>query len=122
MKVTSYYPVFYTENLEEEAKRYTEDLGFSIVHRIEVRDLEYYILDNGGNRIDLIHSTLPYAPFDTGFYGMRVNVDDFEEGLAYFKNLGMVQEGDIKEDDSRITAVLVGKDGMRVILFHHKKD
>ena len=121
MKVTSYYPVFYTENLEEEAKRYTEDLGFSVVHKIDVKDLEYYILDNGGNRIDLIHSTLPYAPFETGFYGMRVNVDDFVEGIAYFKNQGLIQEGETKEDDSRKTAVLIGHDGMRIILFHHKK-
>lgn len=122
MKVTAYYPVFYAENLEEEVRRYTEELGFSIVHKIEVKDLEYYILDNGGNRIDLIHYTLPYTTFDTGFYGMRVNVDDFEEGLAYFKGRGMVQEGETKEDESRKTAVLQGRDVSRIILFQHKKD
>ena len=122
MKVTAYYPVFYAENLEEEAKRYTEELGFTIVHRLAVKDLEYYVLDNGGNRIDLIHSTLPFLTFETGFYGMRVNVDDFDEGLAYFKARGMVQEGETRDEESRKTAVLQGRDVSRIILFHHKKD
>ena len=121
MKVTSYYPVFYAENLEEEARRYIEDLGFSVVHKIQVKDVEYYILDNGGNRIDLIHSVLPFTTIDSGFYGMRVNVDDFDEGYEYFKNQGRVQEGDVRENDSSKSVVLVGRDGMRIVLFHHKK-
>ena len=121
MKVTSYYPVFYAEDLEAEAKRYIDELGFCVVHRIQVKGMEYYVLDNGGNRIDLIHSTLPYATFQTGFYGMRVNVDNFDEGYEYFKNLGMVQQGDIAETDSNKSVVLIGHDGMRTILFHHKK-
>ena len=121
MKVTSYYPVFYTENLEEEARRYTEDLGFSVVHRIDVEGLEYYVLDNNGSRIDLIHSTLPHVSFDKGFYGMRVNVDDFDEGYEYFKSQGMIPESDIKESDSSKNVVFIGRDGTRTILFHHKK-
>ena len=119
MKVTSYYPVFFAEDLEAEVKRYTEDLGFSVVHWIEVKGLEYYVLDNGGNRIDLVRATLPFAPFQNGFYGMRVNTDNFDEGYAYFKQLGMTQEGETSVTDSSKTAVLVGHDGMRIVLFQH---
>ena len=121
MKVTSYYPVFYTEDLETEAKRYTDDLGFSIVHDVEVKGTRYLILDNNGNRIDLINMVLPNKSFSTGFYGMRANVDNFEEGMEYFTKQGLKQEGAIREDKSSKVAVLVGRDGMRVVLFHHIK-
>lgn len=121
MKVTSYYPVFFAEDLEAEAKRYTDDLGFSIVHDVEVKDLRYLILDNHGNRLDLINTVLPNRSFSTGFYGMRANVDNFDEGMDYFKNQGLKQEGQIRENKSSKVAVLVGRDGMRVVLFHHLK-
>ena len=121
MKLTSYYPVFYTDDLDAESKRYVEDLGFSILHRIRVKDLEYFILENNGNRIDLIQFEHPFSPSATGFYGIRANVDNFDEGFEYFKNQGMVQEGAIREDDSAKTVVLIGRDGMRIVLFHHKK-
>ena len=121
MKVTSYYPVFFAEDLEAEVKRYTEDLGFSVVHRTQVKDLEYYVLDNNGNRIDLMHTSVPFAPLESGFYGMRVNTDDFDEGLEYFKNQGMKQQGETRVTESNKSAVLIRRDGMRIILFHHIK-
>ena len=121
MKVTSYYPVFYAEDMETEAKRYTDDLGFTVVHDAEVKGFRYLILDNNGNRIDLINTVLPNVPFSTGFYGMRANVDNFEEGLEYFTKQGMKQAGEIREDKSNKVATLIGKDGMRVVLFHHLK-
>ena len=121
MNVTSYYPVFYAEDLEAEAKRYTEDLGFTIKHKTEVKDLQYYILENNGNRIDLVHTTISHLPFSSGYYGIRVNVDNFEEGLTYFKNQGMTPEGEIRETDSARSVVLIGHDGSRIILFQHMK-
>jgi len=121
MKVTSYYPVFFAEDLEAEAKRYTDDLGFSIVHHAEVKDFRYLVLDNHGNRIDLINTVLPNKSFSSGFYGMRANVDNFEEGMEYFKSQGLKQEGQTRENESNKVAVLVGRDGMRVVLFHHLK-
>jgi len=121
MKVTSYYPVFFAEDLEAEAKRYTEDLGFTIKHKTDVKDLQYYILENNGNRIDLVHTTIPFRSSTSGFYGMRVNVDQFEEGLEYFKGQGMIQEGEIRETDSARSVVLVGRDGARIVLFQHVK-
>jgi len=123
MKITSYYPVFFAEDLEAEVKRYTEDLGFTVKHKTEVKDLSYYILENNGNRIDVVHTTIQHLPFEKGFYGIRVNVDNFEEGMSYFKGQGMKQEGNIRETDSARSAVLIGRDGSRIILFQHiKKD
>ena len=121
MKVTSYYPVFFAEDLETEAKRYIDDLGFSLIHDAEVKGFRYLILDNHGNRIDLIYTSLPFASFTTGFYGMRANVDNFDEGLKYFTGQGLKQEGEIREEKSSKSVVLVGRDGMRVVLFQHLK-
>ena len=119
MKITSFYPVFFAEDLEAAVKRFTEDLGFSVIHRTQVKDLEYYVLDNNGNRIDLVHTGLPFTPFPSGFYGMRVNTDNFDEGLEYFTGQGMKQQGETRESESSKSAVLIGRDGMRVVLFHH---
>ena len=121
MKVTSYYPVFFAEDLDAEAKRYTEDLGFTIKHKTNVKDLQYYILENNGNRIDLVHTTLPNLPFTSGFYGIRVNVDHFEEGLEYFQGQGMKMAGTVRETESARSAVLIGRDGTRIVLFQHVK-
>lgn len=123
MKVSSYYPVFYAEDLEAEVKRYTEDLGFVVKHKTDVKELRYYILENNGNRIDLVQTSLPFLSASNGYYGIRVNVDRFEDGLEYFKGRGMVQEGPERETDSARYAVLVGRDGSRIVLFQHiKKD
>lgn len=119
MKVTSYYPVFFAEDLETEAERYIDDLGFSLVHDAEVKGLRYLVLDNHGNRIDLINTSLPFASFTTGFYGMRANVDNFDEGLEYFRGQGLKEEGPVREGKSSKSVVLVGRDGMRVVLFQH---
>ena len=32
MKVTDYYPILYAEDIEAETKRFTEELGFSVIH------------------------------------------------------------------------------------------
>ena len=121
MKVSAYYPVFYCEDLDAEAKRYVEDLGFTIRHRTEVKNFEYIVLENNGTRIDLAHVTLPFSSSETGFYGMRVNVDNFDEGVEYFKGRGLIPEGAARESASSISQVMIGRDGSRVIIFHHKK-
>ena len=73
------------------------------------------------NRIDLVHTTISHLPFSSGYYGIRVNVDNFEEGLTYFKDQGMTPEGEIRETDSARSVVLIGHDGSRIILFQHMK-
>ena len=122
MKVTDFYPVFYTDDIEAETKRFTEDLGFTVKHKPQIEFLDYVVLENEKNRrLDLVCSHFPADSFKDGFLGMRVNVDDFEEGVSYFESRGYAIFGTAHETESSITALMAKGDGSFLILFHHKK-
>jgi hypothetical protein len=122
MKITDYYPIFYAEDLEKEIRRFTEDLGFEVKHRPEIEYLEYAVLENEKNRrIDLVCSHFPADNFKEGFLGMRANVDNYDEGLAYFENQGYSLFGTAHETDSSVTALLTKGDGSYIVLFNHKR-
>jgi len=46
MKVTDFYPIFYSEDIEAETKRFTEDFGFTVKHKPEIEFLDYVVLEN----------------------------------------------------------------------------
>ena len=122
MKITDYYPIFYAEDLEKEIRRFTEDLGFEVKHRPEIEYLEYAVHENEKNRrIDLVCSHFPADNFKEGFLGMRANVDNYDEGLAYFENQGYSLFGTAHETDSSVTALLTKGDGSYIVLFNHKR-
>ena len=122
MKVTDFYPVFYCEDIEAETRRFTEDFGFTLKHKPQIEFLDYAVLENKNNRrVDLVCSHFPADSFKEGFLGMRVNVDDFNEGVAYFEALGYSVFGTAHETESSVTALLTKGDGTYLILFNHKK-
>ena len=122
MKVTDYYPIFYAEDLEKEIRRFTEDLGFEVKHRPEIEYLDYAVLENEKKRrIDLVCSHFPADNFKEGFLGMRANVDNYDEGLAYFEKQGYSVFGTAHETDSSVTALLTKGDGSYIVLFNHKR-
>ena len=123
MNITDYYPIFYTEDLEAEIRRYTEELGFAVRHRPQIEFLDYAVLENAKKRrVDLVCSHFPADHFKEGFLGMRANADDFGEALAYFEGQGYALFGTAHETPSSVTALLTkGDGGGFVVLFHHKK-
>ena len=122
MKVTDYYPIFYAEDLEKEIRRFTEDLGFEVIHRPKIEYLDYAVLENEKKRrIDLVCSHFPADNFKEGFLGMRANVDNYDEGLAYFEKQGYSVFGTAHETDSSVTALLTKGDGSYIVLFNHKR-
>ncbi len=122
MKVNDYYPIFYAEDIEAETKRFTEDLGFTVKHRPKIEYLDYVVLENGKNRrVDLVRSHFPADSFKDGFLGMRVNVDDFDEGVSYFEAQGYTVFGTVHETESSMTALMTKGDGTYLVIFHHKK-
>ena len=122
MKVTDFYPIFYAEDIEAETRRFTEELGFAVKHKPKIELLDYVVLENEKkNRVDLVCSHFPADSFKEGFLGMRVNVDDFAEGVAYFEARGYAIFGAAHETDSSVTALLTKGDGAYLVLFHHKK-
>ena len=122
MKVTSYYPIFYAENLESAIKRYEEDFGFEVMHHPEVGAIDLYVLGVGdGTRINLVHVDFPEINFEDGaFMGMRVNVDDFDEGVAYFEGQGYEIFRPVRETES-FKVVVMKSERDTLILFYHKK-
>ena len=122
MKITDYYPIFYAEDLEKEIRRFTEDLGFEVIHRPKIEYLDYAVLENEKKRrIDLVCSHFPADNFKEGFLGMRANVDNYDEGLAYFEKQGYSVFGTAHETDSSVTALLTKGDGSYIVLFNHKR-
>ena len=123
MKVTDCYPIFYSEDIDAAAKRFTEDLGFSVKHRPKLEMLDYVILENENKRrVDIVRSYFPADSFKEGFLGMRVNVDDFDESVAYFKEHGYEVFGTAHEIESSVYALLTNGDGTYLVLFHHKRN
>lgn len=121
MNVTDYYPIFYAEDIEAEIKRFTEDLGFSVKHKPKIEFLDYVVLENENKRrIDIVCSHFPADSFKEGFLGMRVNVDNFDEGISYFGALGYSVFGTVHETESSITALLTKDDSSYLVMFHHK--
>ena len=122
MKITDYYPIFYADDLEKETRRFTEDLGFEVIHRPKIEYLDYAVLENEKKRlIDLVCSHFLADNFKEGYLGMRVNVDNYDEGLAYFEKQGYSVFGTAHETDSSVTALLTKGDGSYIVLFHHKR-
>ena len=121
MKVTDYYPIFYANDVEAETKRFIEYLGFSVKHRPKIEYLDYVVLENDKKRrVDIVSSHFPADSFKEGFLGMRVNVDDFDGGIACFKAQGYDLFGTAHETESSVTALLKKDDGSCLVLFHHK--
>ncbi|MBP5293873.1 MAG: hypothetical protein J6023_07095 [Clostridia bacterium] len=122
MKISDCYPIFYAEDLEAETKRFTEELGFTVKHRPKIENLDYVVLENDKNRrVDLVRSHFPADSFKDGFLGMRVNVDDFDEGVAYFKAKGYTVFGTDHETGSSVVALLSKGDGSYLVLFRHNR-
>ena len=122
MNVTDYYPIIYAEDFEAEIKRFSDDFGFTVKHRPKIEYLDYAVLENGNKRrVDIVRSHFPADSFKDGFLGMRVNVEDFEEGVSYFGALGYSVFGTVHNTDSCITALLTKGDGTYIVLFQHRK-
>ena len=122
MKVTDYYPIIYAEDLEAEIRRFEEDFGFSVIHRPQIEMLDYVTMENENRRrVDLVCSHFPADSFKNGFLGMRVNVDDYDEGVSYFAKQGYEVFGTSHETKSCITALLSKGDGTYIVIFQHKK-
>ena len=122
MKITDYYPIFYTEDIESEIKRFTEEMGFSLRHRPKLESLEYAVLENDNkSRIDLVCSHFPADSFSEGFLGMRANVDDYKEGVTYFEAQGYSVFGTVHESESSVYALMTKGDGDYLVIFQHKR-
>lgn len=122
MTITAYYPVFFAKDLDEALKRY-EALGFQRLHTQDNYAIKTHVLEINENRIDVFSSKSDALQAEDGFYSMRVNVREFDEGLAYYRGLGYeILMGPFDSPSAKLAILADGK-GNRVFLFqHHRKE
>ena len=68
-----------------------------------------------------MRSHFPADSFKDGFLGMRVNVDDFDEGVSYFETKGYSMFGTAHETETATAALLTNGSGSYLVIFHHKR-
>ena len=118
MKVSSCYSIFAFASMEGAKKVYVDTLGCKVVHQIEFPGHQYCTVeDASGNRTDLIVGD----DAKPGFFGLRVNVDDFEEALEEYKQAGAkVLFGPFDLPKSKLVSLDIPY-GENISLFYHKK-
>ena len=117
MTITSFYPIFCYKDTDAAIKRY-EEIGFKVIHKFENGHLKHYVLEVGNDCLDIMYDG--NIPVEDGYFGMRVNVRDFEEGMEYFKKCGYNKV--LMEPVSGNNSIHVGltnKKGERILLYYH---
>jgi hypothetical protein len=120
--VSSCYPVFAGKNPENGVKVLTECFNLKVAHHFSSELLEYYVLvDTNGNHMDLMRHNMVE---EMGFFGMRLNVDDFDAMAEFLKAQGYVFAFGPFDVPSAIVAVMVNPtnpNAHRYVVSHHKK-
>ena len=82
MKITAFFPVILVRDLEAGLKEY-EAMGFERKHTTENFAMKSHVLELNGNRVEIFTSQMDMFNMPDGYYGMRINVRDFEEGVDF---------------------------------------
>ncbi len=127
MTVTSYFPEIFVKDIDKAAESYVNDLGFTVRHRHINGESKYYTLKNEyGDRIALV--SFPDDTIPEGFYAMRMNVRDINEGVEYFlvkgyRNPGSVLRGGRADIHGKARyEMMISPEGIRVDIVEHLRD
>ena len=123
MKTTAYYPVFTAatvDGLKLTLEHLEKNQALTVAHHFTSEALDYYVMkDASGNSVDWFH--LKMAPQPSGFFGLRMNVDNFAEGEKYLLAHGYEVMFPAEETESAISAVYKNKGcNPNIVLFQHK--
>ena len=120
--VSSCYPVFAGKNPELGVKVLSESFDLKVAHHFTSDFMEYYVLvDANGNHMDLMRHNMVE---DLGFFGMRLNVDDFDAMVAFLKSQGYEFAFGPFDSPAAIVGVMVNPgnpNAHRYVVSHHKK-
>ena len=120
--VSSCYPVFAGKNPERGIEILTKSFNLVVDHHFKSEIMEYYVLkDANGNHMDLMRHNMVE---DLGFFGMRLNVDNFDEMVDFLKAQGYEFAFGPFEAPSAIVGVMVNPgnpNAHRYVVSHHKK-
>ena len=123
MKIKSLNPVIVTPDGENLVRTWVELHGFRIIHHLHgfvgADDVEYVLENDEGVRMDIIYR--PDAG-STAHQAIRLNVDNFDEALAYYLDRGFtVLAGPQETEHFRRALVRHPVDGGHCVIFEHKK-
>ena len=118
MKITAFFPVILVRDLEAGLKEY-EAMGFERKHTTENFAMKSYVLELNGNRVEIFTSQMDMFNMPDGYYGMRINVRDFEEGVNFFGTKGYkLFMGPFENEYARV-GTLSDADGRKIFLYKH---
>ena len=118
MKVTAFFPVILYKDLDEGLKEY-EAMGFERKHSYENFAMRSHVMEINGNRVEIFTSHLDMFNMPDGYYGMRINVRDFEEAVEYLGTKGYkLFMGPFDNEYSRV-GILGDNEGRKIFLYRH---
>lgn len=124
MKITSFSPLIMTNDAEN-IGRVFEALGFSKKHEktdaSENHDSGFRMKDADGHGISI--AQVNRLPRD--MVAVQMNVDDLDEAIALLSSFGfknMRGEGDIIDNGSARTAVMISPSGFAINVVYHVKN
>lgn len=131
MKITSFNPLVSVSIGEvENTVKLFEDMGFVVKHHPVIEEeefgrLEWVVMENeSGFRMDIGGLTRNAKP-DKAITSIRINVDDFDEGVEFLTSRGFkLVPGQSKpvETASLKSALYMSSTGFLIALVYHKKD
>ena len=121
MKITAFYPMYYTNDIETTLHHFTDELGFKILHHIEHPGMNLYVLENNGCRVDVFNASMDDIPQNEGFYATRINVDDIDEAINKYISWGCKVAIPVISFSKTKLARLDDKNGSCIFLFQHIK-
>ena len=122
MKITSFNPIYGTENLDE-AEAFFSEMGFKVKHQFSKEGFEIRTLENeSGLNLDIVNNDYVRAEKVNGYFSCRLNVDDLQEAIDFFtKKGGEMISPVIQEGDSRELVNIRTKNGDVYSVIHHIK-
>jgi hypothetical protein len=122
MKITGFIPLVVSPKADELVRLF-EELGFEASHvKSDIeggQNINTDMKDADGNRIDI--ATTKHLERD--LLSIKINVDNFEEALAFFQSKGFINtRGDkITETSSSKDTFLISPTGLGITLCEHLK-
>ena len=120
MQVKRIYPTVVCKDIKHVMDAYTNS-GFKVIH--EVHNImnegdKLYVIENELNqRIDVIETD----KVSNIFHMIRINVDNFEEALAYYTGKGFKPFKEPMDTASNKAVCLESPTGLHIMMFQHKK-
>lgn len=122
MNITGMNTVLVGKNVKEIMDFYEKNFGFKVIHSRPAllgkdESEMLYIMENPeGFRLDFVSLNT-----DAPSYGMRINVDDFDEAVALYKAQGLTEISDVVIFDDLKCVLLQKMAATPLLLVQHLK-